>query len=177
MTLLLLFAILFLLPLVVATALHFTGDRIVDWRNADRSSAGLLPPALPQTPPVVRIFSARTVRWRGIVATHSWIVIKDTGAASYSRFDYTAWGEPIWVDRFIPDGRWFGRTPELVFAADGAKAERMIPLIREAVRGYALSQHRRLSGLAGTELEHLCRRGAGNAGCTSPHRCRQGLSD
>jgi hypothetical protein len=41
------------------------------------------------------------------------------------------------VDRFIPDGRWFGRTPELVFAADGAKAERMIPLIREAVRGYA----------------------------------------
>jgi hypothetical protein len=84
MTLLLLFAILFLLPLVVATALHFTGDRIVDWRNADRSSAGLLPPALPQTPPVVRIFSARTVRWRGIVATHSWIVIKDTGAASSS---------------------------------------------------------------------------------------------
>ena len=137
MTLLLLFAILFLLPLAVATARHLTGDRIVDWRNADRSSAGLLPPALPQTPAVVRIFSARTVRWRGIVATHSWIVIKDTGGTSYSRFDYTAWGEPIWVDRFIPDGRWFGRTPELVFAADGAKAERMIPLIREAIRGYA----------------------------------------
>ena len=80
MTLLLLFAILFLLPLAVAAILHFTNDRIVDWRNADRSSAGLLPPALPQTPAVVRIFSARTVRWRGIVATHSWIVIKDTGA-------------------------------------------------------------------------------------------------
>jgi Protein of unknown function (DUF3750) len=137
MTLLLLFAILFLLPLAVATARHLTGDRIVDWRNADRSSAGLLPPALPQTSAVVRIFSARTVRWRGIVATHSWIVIKDTGGTSYSRFDYTAWGEPIWVDRFIPDGRWFGRMPELVFAADGAKAERMIPLIREAIRGYA----------------------------------------
>ena len=80
MTLLLLFAILFLLPLAVATALHFTGDRIVDWRNADRSSAGLLPPALPQTPAVVRIFSARTVRWRGIVATHSWIVIRQTAS-------------------------------------------------------------------------------------------------
>jgi hypothetical protein len=137
MTLLLLFAFLFLLPLAVATILHFANDRIVDWRNADKSSAGLLPPALPQTPAVVRIFSARTVRWRGIVATHSWIVIKDTGALGYSRFDYTAWGEPIWVDRFIPDGRWFGRAPEVVFAADGAKAERMIPLIRKAVRGYA----------------------------------------
>jgi hypothetical protein len=59
------------------------------------------------------------VRWRGIVATHSWIVLKSAGAANYSRFDYTAWDEPIWVDRFIPDGRWFGRMPELVFAADG----------------------------------------------------------
>jgi hypothetical protein len=137
MTLLLLFVSLFLLPIVLATAFHFAKHRIVDWRNADRSSAGLLPPALPQTPAVVRIFSARTVRWRGIVATHSWIVLKDVGAASYSRFDYTAWGEPIWVDRFIPDGRWFGRIPEVIFAADGAKAERMIPLIREAIRSYA----------------------------------------
>jgi hypothetical protein len=138
MTLLLsLFVIPFLVPLALATALHFSRDRIVDWRNADRSSAGLLPPALPQTAAVVRIFSARTVRWRGIVSTHSWIVLKDAVAARYSRFDYTAWGEPIWVDRFIPDGRWFGRVPELVFAADGAKAERMIPLIHEAIRRYA----------------------------------------
>jgi Protein of unknown function (DUF3750) len=137
MTVLLLFVVVFQFPPAFATALHVSRNRIVDWRNADRSSAGLLPPALPQTPAVVRIFSARTVRWRGIVATHSWIVLKSAGAASYSRFDYTAWGEPIWVDRFIPDGRWFGRMPELVFAADGMNAERMIPLIRQAVRDYA----------------------------------------
>jgi Protein of unknown function (DUF3750) len=137
MTLLLLFIAVFPLPIVLAAALYFSRNRIVDWRNADRSSAGLLPPALRQTPAVVRIFSARTVRWRGIVATHSWIVLRDAGAGNYSRFDYTGWGEPIWVDRFIPDGRWFGRMLELIFAADGAKAERMIPLIREALRGYA----------------------------------------
>jgi hypothetical protein len=137
MTVSLLFVVVFLFPPALATALHLSRNRIVDWRNADRSSAGLLPPALPQTPAVVRIFSARTVRWRGIVATHSWIVLKSAGAASYSRFDYTAWGEPIWVDRFIADGRWFGRMPELVFAADGTNAERMIPLIRQAVRDYA----------------------------------------
>ena len=60
-TSILLFAIiaLFVLPLVASTALHFARDRIIDWRNADRSSAGLLPPALPQTQAVVRIcFSA-----------------------------------------------------------------------------------------------------------------------
>jgi Protein of unknown function (DUF3750) len=128
---------LFILPLLVSTALYFSRGRIVDWRNADRSSVGLLPPALAQTEAVVRIFSARTVRWRGIIATHSWIVVKEAGAVKYSRFDYTAWGEPIWVDRFIPDGRWFGRVPEVVFTADGAKAERMIPFIRQAVRHYA----------------------------------------
>jgi hypothetical protein len=138
-TSILLFAMiaLFVLPLVASTVLHFARDRIIDWRNADRSSIGLLPPALPHSQAVVRIFSARTVRWRGIVATHSWIVVKEAGAANYSRFDYTAWGEPIWIDRFIPDGRWFGRVPEVVFAADGAQAGRMIPLIREAVRDYA----------------------------------------
>jgi hypothetical protein len=77
--LLLLIVILFLLPALLATAFHFVRHRIVDWRNADRSSVGFLPPALPQTAAIVRIFSARTVRWRGIVATHSWIVLKEAG--------------------------------------------------------------------------------------------------
>ena len=61
-------------------------------------------------------------------------MVKEAGAAQYGRFDYTAWGEPIWIDRFIRDGPWFGRLPELVFAADGAEAACMIPLIRKAVR-------------------------------------------
>ena len=134
--LLLVFLWLFVLPPVLSAALYFRRDRIIDWKNADRSSAGLLPAPLPQTGAIVRIFSARTVRWRGIVATHSWLVIKEAGAAKYSRFDYTAWGEQIWIERFIPDGRWFGRVPELVFAADGDDAERMIPEIRNPVRDY-----------------------------------------
>jgi hypothetical protein len=37
------------------------------------------------------------------VASLRRIVVKEAGAAQYSRFDYTAWGEPIWIDRFIPD--------------------------------------------------------------------------
>jgi hypothetical protein len=37
----------------------------------------------------------------------------------------------------FPDGRRFGRVPEVVFTADGAKAERMITFIRQAVRHYA----------------------------------------
>ena len=84
----------------------------------------------------MRIFSARTVSWRGIVATHSWVVIKELRGAAYERFDYTAWGGPIWKDRFVPDGRWFGAEPEVIFAADGENAQRMIPLIRSTIERY-----------------------------------------
>jgi Protein of unknown function (DUF3750) len=119
------FVIFFLIPVAVSAILFLMDDRVANWKTADRSSAGLLPPAGPDLRAVVRIFSARTVRWRGIVATHSWIVVKEAGAIAYSRFDYTAWGKPIWIDRFVPDGRWFGRTPEVVFAADGPAADRI----------------------------------------------------
>jgi hypothetical protein len=137
---LLAFILLFLVPLVVSAVLHFLNDRVKEWRTADRSSAGLLPPARAGQGAIVRIFSARTVRWRGIIATHSWIVVKEANAPAYSRFDCTAWGQPIWIDRFVPDGRWFGRIPEVIFAADGVSAERMIPRIRAAVRGYAFQE-------------------------------------
>jgi len=86
------------------------------------------------------VFSARTVSWRGIVATHSWVVIKDKDAAAYQRFDYTAWGQPIWIDRFAPDGRWFGSAPEVIFACDGEDAESMVPRIRQTVRHYRYSK-------------------------------------
>ncbi|MBY0294888.1 MAG: DUF3750 domain-containing protein [Methylobacterium sp.] len=132
---LLAFALVFLAPIAVSAALYFLQDR-GDWRSADRSSAGLLPAAPSHPEAIVRVFSARTVSWRGIVATHSWIVVKEAGASAYQRFDYTAWGLPIWVDRFVPDGRWFGSTPEIVFAADGPEAEGMITRIRDTIRTY-----------------------------------------
>lgn len=129
-------AAVFLAPVAVSTALYLLRER-GDWRLADRSSAGLLPAARTYPGAVVRIFSARTVSWRGILASHAWIVIKGPDERVYRRFDYTAWGgEPIWIDRFVPDGRWFGNVPEVVFAADGADAEAMLPRIRQAVAEY-----------------------------------------
>jgi hypothetical protein len=85
----------------------------------------------------VRVLAAPTVSWRGAVAVHSWIVVKPEGAPAYTRYDYTAWGEPIRINGFVPDGRWFGRAPDLVFATDGAEAAALIPRIRAAVDSYA----------------------------------------
>jgi len=129
-------ALFYVAPILISAGLYFFGNPIRDWRSADRSSAGLLPPAGQNAPALIRIFSARTVSWRGIVASHSWIVLKNEGAANYERFDYTAWGAPIWADRFIPDGRWFGSAPEVVYALDGPEAALLIPDIRAAIKDY-----------------------------------------
>ena len=134
--LLLAFVLLYLAPIAISAALYILRGRGTDWWSADRSSVGLLRPAAQHKDAVVRVFSARTVSWRGIIASHSWIVVKAAGAPAYQRFDYTAWGIPIWVDRFAPDGRWFGSAPEIVFAADGEEADGMIPRIRAAIGGY-----------------------------------------
>jgi hypothetical protein len=133
---LLAFVLLFVLPIAASAAHWFLFDPGTDWRSRDRGSAGLLPDPAVHRDAVVRIFAARTVRWRGIFAVHSWIVVKPEGAASYTRWDYTAWGDPISVNRFAPDGRWFGDRPEVVYAADGAVAAAMIPKIEAAVRAY-----------------------------------------
>ncbi|QCI69011.1 DUF3750 domain-containing protein [Phreatobacter stygius] len=130
------FLILFLAPIGVSAGLYLAGDATRDWRGADRSSAGLLPPAASNRQAAIRVFAARTVRWRGIFATHCWIVVKEEGASTYERYDYTAWGGPIRVNGFPPDGRWFGRAPEIVLAVDGADAAAAIPRIKAAIANY-----------------------------------------
>jgi hypothetical protein len=135
--LLLIFLTFLLGPIGVSTVSYFLSDRAsADWWAADRSSAGVLPQAAEHPAAVVRIYAARTVRWRGIVAVHCWIVFKDTDSSRYSRYDYTAWGEPIRINGFVPDGRWFGQLPEEVFRADGACAAQLIPKIRAAIESY-----------------------------------------
>jgi hypothetical protein len=130
------FALFYVLPLLASATIYMAWGARADWRAADRSSTGLLRPARETHGAVVRVFFARTASWRGIFATHSWIVVKDADAPAYRRFDYTAWGEPIWIDRFAPDARWFGSPPDLVFAADGRDAQVMIPRIMQAIHDY-----------------------------------------
>jgi hypothetical protein len=134
------FSLIYVMPLALSAVAYFLDRRHDDWRTADRSTTRLLAPAEEAPGAVVRIFSARTVSWRGIIATHSWVVIKDEHRSSYERFDYTAWGAPIWKDRFVADGRWFGNLPQVIFAADGPEAARMIPTIRETIRSYRYSR-------------------------------------
>src|SRR5262249_35228418 len=124
------FLLLIIASVVISATNYLLGERRGNWQTADRSSAGLLPDASEHPDALIRVYAARTVRWRGIFAVHSWIVVKERRASHYTRYDYTAWGEPIRMDGFAPDGRWFGALPEAVASVDGDDAERLIPKIR-----------------------------------------------
>jgi Protein of unknown function (DUF3750) len=130
------FLFLIIAPLLVSTANYLVGDRRGNWQTADRSSSGLLPAPSEHPDALIRIYAARTVRWRGIFAVHTWIVVKERGAPHYSRYDHTAWGEPIRVNGFAADGRWFGALPQAVVSVDSKEAERLIPKIRSVIEAY-----------------------------------------
>jgi len=131
----------FALPIGISAALYYSGNEAkADWRTADRSSAGLLEEPIMHPDAVIRIYAARTVRWRGVFAVHCWLVYKPRGAAAYTRYDYTAWTElPVRMNGYAPDGRWFGREPQTIYALDGDAAARLIPKIEDAIRAYPLS--------------------------------------
>jgi hypothetical protein len=135
--LLVVFVILFLLPLATHAAWYAMRDDVApDWARADWSSAKLLPEPRQAPGAMVRIYAARTGRWKGIFAHHSWVVVKEAGAARYTRFDKVGWGSPVRTNAWPADARWFGNEPLLVVALDGAEAEGVIPKIRAAVADY-----------------------------------------
>ena len=135
--LVLVFLLLVFAPIGISAARYFlSDDSRGSWQTADRSSAGLLPAARSHPEALVRVYAARTLRWKSIFAVHSWIVVKEEGATSYTRYDYTAWGEPIRSNGFAPDARWFGAMPEIVAAVDGEQASLLIPRIRKVIETY-----------------------------------------
>jgi hypothetical protein len=143
MILLLLLRVVLVLLLVtlVPLAAHavwwtMRGAASASWSSADWSSAGLLPEPSAEPRALVRIYAGRVGRWRGIFAHHSWIVVKEAGAARYTRFDKVGWGSPVRTNGWAADGRWFGNEPELVLALEGPEAARLIPRIRAAVAAY-----------------------------------------
>ena len=92
----------------------------VAWHEADWSSVGLLPPARADTDAEVYVFAARTGRWKGIFAHHSWIVTKERGRLSYP-LRHGGVGKPIKVDNWAPDARWYGDAPTPVGSCEVRK--------------------------------------------------------
>lgn len=133
------FALLFFGPLLVGSAMQYLKPWPKGWYAADWSSTGAL--AMPADPgeALVQVYSARAGRWRGLVASHSWIVVKRRGETSYTRYDVVGWGKPVRRNAYAPDGRWYSNAPVLLANLRGAAVDAIAGKVEAAVARYPYS--------------------------------------
>jgi hypothetical protein len=141
MTRIVVLSLLFLVGLSLFTVVSGQVQLGRDFRRADRSSAGIAPPAETTPEAVVQIYAARALNWRGIFGVHTWIATKPENAAQYTVHHVIGWrlyrNLPAVVSApGIPDGRWFGNEPTLLVDLRGETAARAIPKILDAVASY-----------------------------------------
>ncbi len=134
-----LIVLLFIAPALAHAVMWIAAERPASWREADWSSAGLLPAPADEPDASIRVLAARTGGLKGILAVHSWIVMKRAGETSYHRYDVAGWGNPVRRNRGPADGRWYSNEPEIVFELVGPQAEPLIPKVEAAIGDYAWS--------------------------------------
>ncbi|OIP19692.1 MAG: DUF3750 domain-containing protein [Comamonadaceae bacterium CG_4_9_14_3_um_filter_60_33] len=132
------------------------------WATAPRHSAGIAPdPAKLVDTAIVQVYAAPTYGWRGFFAVHPWIIYKRKGETAYTRFDVVGWRAPHVVRRnyAVPDGLWYGSTPELLVDHQGEAVELMIDDIETAISSYPFAdQYRTYPGPnSNTFMAHIGR--------------------
>ncbi len=114
-----------------------------DWRTASREPVGLAPDPATNSEPIVQIYAARAIGWRGWFGVHTWVAVKPAGQA-YMVYEVIGWrlyssDSALVVRSRPPDGRWFGAMPELIAERRGAGAAELIGRIEQAARAYPWS--------------------------------------
>ncbi len=132
---------LFLLPLVARAALFAFSDGPRSWRDADWSSVGTLPAAAAHPDARVLVLTGRAGGWKGVFAVHSWVVFKRANAPGWTRYDVVGWGNPVRMNNWAPDGRWYGSPPVAIADIKGEAAEKLIPQLEAAVRDYRFANN------------------------------------
>jgi hypothetical protein len=135
--------LLLLTPLFLLGLAHADRDpgSIRNWRQASREPIGLAPDPAVTREPVVQVYAARAVRWRGYFGVHTWIAAKPADAEAFTVYEVTGFavrrgGAAVRVSQRAPDGRWFGSAPVLLADVRGAGVEQVIAKIERAVAAY-----------------------------------------
>ncbi len=130
------FLVLFILPVAARACLYAFTEHPASWREADWSSSGLLQAPAADPRARVLVMSGRTGGLKGVIAVHSWIVLKRANARAWTRYDVAGWGNPVKINNWPADGRWYGATPTIVVDVIGDEAEALIPKVEAAVKTY-----------------------------------------
>ena len=112
-----------------------------NWWELRRDSSGQSPDPAETPDPVLQVYAARTVGWRGVLAVHTWIALKPANAAEYTRYEVIGWGvdrgaPAVRVNRTGPDNYWFGSRPDLLFDRRGKGVDDLIAKVEAAVAAY-----------------------------------------
>jgi Protein of unknown function (DUF3750) len=112
-----------------------------NWWDLERGPSGQAPDPATTSEPVVQVYAARTVGLRGLIAVHSWIVVKARDAKAYTRYEVIGWGvgggaPAVRINRSGADNYWFGDKPELLVDLRGPAAEPLIARVEAAVASY-----------------------------------------
>lgn len=137
MTLLFLILAAWIIVPVVVSCARYSSPQF-SWSNAPRGSTGLAPDPRIHGEAIVQIYNARAFAWRGIFATHPWIVVKRSGATAYTRYEVVGWGagSKLRTDYATADGLWYGSEPSLLVDLRGPQVDALIDRIESAVATY-----------------------------------------
>jgi Protein of unknown function (DUF3750) len=145
---------------VALSALRYTPPAWA-WHEAPNDSTGLAPDPAATRDAIVQIYAARAFAWRGIFATHPWIVVKRAGAQQYTRYDVVGWGAAgkLQTNYGLADGKWYGATPDLLLDLRGEKAAAAIERVLAAIETYPYrNEYRTWPGPnSNTFLAHVAR--------------------
>lgn len=132
----LIFAALLLVPLAISIATH--APSAVPWYQASMATSGLAPDPAAVPEAIVQVYGAKAFGWRGAFSVHTWIIVKRTGAARFTRYDVVGWGgAPVVRENYAAaDALWYGGRPRILLEVRGKDAEPLIGEIEAAVAAY-----------------------------------------
>ena len=129
------FLAIFLIPVFgAAGALAYRGGP-TPWTQWDRTVVSRMPAAASHPEARILVMASRTRGWKGVVAVHSWIVIKRENDRTWQRYDVAGWGNPVRLNWWPPD-LWFGEPGTVVLDIKGDAATALMPRIEAAIKAY-----------------------------------------
>ena len=151
-------------PFLIGMAYLDRDEGFVAGREARRAPIGLAPDPATTLEPVVQVYAARAVRWRGYFGVHTWVAVKPRAASEYTVYEVNGWrlrrtGSAVSIDHRSPDSRWFGNRPDLLAERRGDGVEGLITRIERAVQSYAYADTYRVwpGPNSNTFVAHLLR--------------------
>ena len=93
------------------------------------------------TEPVIQVYGARCLGWRGYFSLHTWIAVKPAAAKHYTVYEVTPEalqrrGSAVCSRKRVPDAYWYGAVPVLLSDKRGDEVGPLIERIAKAAAEY-----------------------------------------